>query len=82
MVRPIIGFAELLGAIDGVSGVADFGDPPMLSLSLPNGANVATASGVFDNFVSATVPESATWAMMLIGFAGLALRANRASRRA
>jgi PEP-CTERM motif len=66
---PVVIFAELLGG--GASGVADFGDPPMLSLTLPDGASVTTASGVFDNFVSATVPEPSTWAMILVGFAGL-----------
>ena len=70
---PIIVFAELLGEVDGVSGVADFGDPPMLTLTLPNGASVTTASGVFDNFVSATVPEPSTWAMMLSASGGLTL---------
>jgi hypothetical protein len=79
---PIIVFAELLGEVDGVSGVADFGDPPMLSLTLPNGASVTTASGVFDNFVSATVPEPSTWAMMLLGFAGLGYVGYRTSRKA
>ena len=77
---PIIVFAELLGEVDGVSGVADFGDPPMLTLTLPNGASVTTASGVFDNLVSATVPEPSTWAMMLIGFGGLNFAAYRARR--
>jgi hypothetical protein len=33
------------------------GDPPTLSLDVPKGASVTTASGVFDNFVTATVPE-------------------------
>jgi hypothetical protein len=33
------------------------GDPPTLSLDAPKGASVTTASGVFDNFVTATVPE-------------------------
>jgi hypothetical protein len=66
---PVVIFAELLGG--GASGVADFGDPPTLSLTLPDGASVTTASGVFDNFVSATVPEPSTWAMILLGFAWL-----------
>jgi len=66
---PVVIFAELLGG--GAGGVADFGDPPMLTLTLPNGASVTTASGVFENFVSATVPEASTWTMMLIAFAGL-----------
>jgi hypothetical protein len=70
---PIIVFAEIEASGDGSGGVADLGDPPTLSLILPKGASVATASGVFDNFISATVPEPSTWAMMLLGFAGLGL---------
>jgi hypothetical protein len=72
---PVVIFAELLGG--GAGGVADFGDPPMLNLTLPDGASVTTASGVFDNFVSATVPEPSTWAMMLLGFAGLGFAGYR-----
>ena len=49
----------------------------MLSLTLPDGASVTTASGVFDNFVSATVPEPSTWAMMLLSFAGLGFAGYR-----
>lgn len=35
--------------------------------------------GAMDNFVIASVPEPATWAMMLIGFAGLGFARYRAS---
>ena len=35
---------------DGAGGVANFGDPPTLSLSLPTDASVAAASGVFVNY--------------------------------
>jgi hypothetical protein len=64
-----------------MGGVADLGDPPTLTLTLPGNAGVTTASGVFHNFVSATVPEPSTWAMMLLGFAGLGFAGYRTSRR-
>ena len=76
---PVIVFAEILA--DGVDGVADLGDPPTLTLSLPRGASVGAASGVFDNFVSATVPEPSTWAMLLVGFAGLGFVSYRTARK-
>jgi hypothetical protein len=75
---PVIVFAEI--QVDGLDGVADLGDPPMLSLDVPKGASVTTASGVFDNFVSTTVPEPSTWAMLLIGFAGLGFAGCRARK--
>jgi hypothetical protein len=58
------------------------GDPPTLSLDVPKGASVTTASGVFDNFVTATVPEPSTWTMMLAGFAGPGFAGYRRSRKA
>jgi hypothetical protein len=79
---PVIVFAEIEGVGDSLGGIANLGDPPTLSLDLPKGAAVSTASGVFDNFVSATVPEPSTWAMMLIGFAGLGVAGYRTSRKA
>jgi hypothetical protein len=75
----IIVFAEIQGSGDGLGGVADFGDPPMLNLELPAGANVTTVSA-FDNFTTPTVPEPSTWAMMLIGFAGLGFAGYRRAR--
>jgi hypothetical protein len=77
---PVIVFAELRGAGDSLGGIADFGDPPTLTLTLPRGANVDTASA-FNNFVPATVPEPSTWAMLLVGFAGLGYASYRTSRR-
>jgi hypothetical protein len=76
---PVIVFAEI--QVDGLDGVADLGDPPTLSLNLPKGASVTTASGVFDNFTSAPVPEPSTWAMMLLGFAGLGFFGYRQRRK-
>ena len=76
---PVIVFAEI--QVDGLDGVANLGDPPTLSLGLPRGASVTTASGVFDNFVSATAPEPSTWAMMLVGFAALGFAGYRRTRK-
>jgi hypothetical protein len=38
-------------------------------------------SGLDVQFVSSAVPEPATWAMLLLGFAGLGFVGRRASRR-
>jgi hypothetical protein len=76
-------FADILA--HGVGGVANFSDPPTLSLALPAGADVVTAGG-FDNFAqSSAVPEPSTWALLLMGFAGFGLARYfraRAARRA
>jgi hypothetical protein len=37
--------------------------------------------GAMDNFAIASIPEPSTWAMMLLGFAGLGFAGYRASRR-
>jgi hypothetical protein len=71
--------AEIFISGDGAGGVANFGDPPTLSLSLPMGADVATASGVFANFTA--VPEPSTWAMLILGFAGLGYAGYRSRTR-
>lgn len=78
---PVIVFTEIEGVGDKSGGVANLGDPPTLSLDLPRGASVTTASGVFDNFVSATVPEPSTWAMVLVGFAALGFAGYRRTRK-
>ena len=78
---PVIVFAEIQAGGDGAGGVADLGDPPTLGLNLPKGASVTTASGVFDNFISATVPEPSTWAMLLLGLMGLGFAGYRSRGR-
>lgn len=40
------------------------------------------ADGLLDNVTIATVPEPSTWAIMILGFAGLALMASRRRRTA
>jgi PEP-CTERM motif len=49
-----------------------------------NGSGFFEASTTLSGFdvLSATVPEASTWAMMLIGFAGLGLAGYRRTRRA
>ena len=75
-------FTEITGFGDGIGGIVDLADPPMLSLTVPNGASVATASGVFGNFILGAVPEPSTWAMVMLGFAGLGCAAVRTRRPA
>jgi hypothetical protein len=71
-------YSEILAFGDGTGGIADLADPPTLSLSVPHGASVVASSGVFDSFTPSTaVPEPSTWAMMLLGFAGLGFAGER-----
>jgi PEP-CTERM motif len=63
------------------NGPGNLGDPPTLTLTLPDGANVVTASGFFHNFVTPAVPEPSTWLMMLVAAAGLAYAGDWRSRR-
>ena len=64
------------------------------SLTMCNGAEVTSMGwdlfdtfgggndlGAMDNFAIASIPEPSTWAMMLLGFAGLGFAGYRASRR-
>jgi hypothetical protein len=73
-------FAYIQVSGDSMGGVGNLGDPPTLTLTLPQGASVATASGFFHNFVAPTIPEPSTWAMMLSGFAGLGFTGYRRAR--
>ncbi len=58
------------GLISGASDVGDTGAGSTLTTSINPGVGPATA-----------VPEASTWAMMLIGFAGLGLAVYRPARR-
>ena len=68
------------------SGVTEIGFGPgttSLTVSdtftvLPGGSN---ATGISNSFVENTVPEPSTWAMMIIGFAGLGYAAFRRNSR-
>ena len=60
-------FSEITSFGDGIGGVVDLADPPMLSLTVPFGARVATAGGV-DKFHYTAVPEPSRWAMRALGF--------------
>jgi hypothetical protein len=72
-------FSEVFALGDGAGGVIDLADPPMLSLTVPLGANVATA-GVFKNFKFTAIPEAPTWAMMALGFVTVGFVGYRTSR--
>jgi hypothetical protein len=60
---------------------ADITDP--ITIDLPPGVTFTSASGVFLSDVGGggSVPETSTWAMMLIGFAGLGFIGYRKTRR-
>jgi hypothetical protein len=47
----------------------------------PNGSNIPACAGNW-SIVTSAVPEPSTWAMMLIGFAGIGFMAYRRSRKA
>jgi hypothetical protein len=81
----------LLGVIDGfdfdiiVNGVQIFSGDSVLDTVInlgflgPNIDLTVEGQGVF--FLGAAVPESSTWAMMLIGFAGLGFAGYRSTQR-
>jgi hypothetical protein len=83
-------FAELnlpQGYVSGssLSGSATFDSESIASLGLTPGTYVYTwGPPANDDSLTVeieTIPESSTWAMMLLGFAGLALAGYRTSRR-
>ncbi len=55
----------------GEYGMANFRDTATFSFDLPDGVSFESASGDFLVGNSGSVPEPSTWAMMLLGFAGL-----------
>jgi hypothetical protein len=62
-----------------LSSSADISDP--ITIHLSPGVHFTSASGEFLTAVS-SVPETSTWAMMLLGIAGLGFAGRHASRRA
>jgi PEP-CTERM motif len=70
-------------AIDpcGFGLTCDFQDTDQVSLALPTGVSYTSDSGAFLSSPGTAVPEPSTWAMMLVGFAGLGYAGFRASRR-
>jgi hypothetical protein len=62
-----------------LTGSADISDP--ITIDLPPGVTFTSASGVFLTGAG-SVPETSTWAMMLAGFASLAVLGCRVRRRA
>lgn len=65
----------------GTFSLADFGNTLHFNWELPEGVVAQSASGVFMTDVASAVPEPATWALMISGFAltGSALRRRRAA---
>jgi hypothetical protein len=60
-----------------LTGSADIADP--ITIDLPQGVTYSSASGLFLTKVGG-VPEPSTWAMMLIGFAGLGYASYRRAK--
>ncbi len=56
---------------------ATYGDGGVLSIP----TNPDSANGFFGPNISASVPEPSTWAMLMLGFAGLGVAGYRASRK-
>ncbi len=74
---PITVLAEIEAEGVNGNGIADFADPPTLSLALPPGGTAKTASGVFDGFSKTpSIPEPGSLAILLAGL-GLLGRARR-----
>ena len=54
---------------EGCFAFVDYSNTSTLGLRIPNGVTYTSDSGVFlTNAATATVPEPASWAMMMIGF--------------
>ncbi len=62
-----------------LTGSADITDP--ITIDLPQGVTYTSASGLFLTKVG-SVPEPSTWAMMLLGFAGLGYAGYRRAKPA
>jgi hypothetical protein len=65
----------------GYGLTCDFQDTAQVSLALPTGVSYTSDSGAFLSSPATAVPEPSTWAMMLIGFAGLSFAGYRRTRK-
>lgn len=77
-----LGVYSALYAYAGGTGSANFFNTSKLSLSLPGGTSFGSASGTFLSAQANTVPEPASWAMLLTGFGLVGAMLRRRTRAA
>jgi hypothetical protein len=82
-ISQVIGIANNLSGYASTGGSFSYGNTSSLSFILPTNVTFTSASGAFPGGgspPSSAVPEPATWAMMIVGFAtlGAGLRRKRA----
>jgi hypothetical protein len=65
-------------SLDFLPGTLSVGVTDTLTISALHGSD---ATGFSNSFVESTIPEPSTWAMMLIGFAGLGYAAIRRGKK-
>lgn len=75
----------LFASLNCATGMScDYGNTAKIGLQLPSGTNFTSDSGVFLaglNPVVGSVPEPATWAMMMLGFGMIGFAARRRSKQ-
>lgn len=72
-------FLLIESELTGCCSFVDFADTAHLDMTLPEGLQYTSASGVFLTAAGVPgVPEPATWAMMLLGFGAVGIAARKA----
>jgi hypothetical protein len=74
---PYIVYTDIVA--DSGGSIVDLGDPPTLSLIIPDGVTASSVSGVFENFVPlpVSVPEPGSLALLATGLGSLACLRRR-----